>query len=231
MAAIVNSVARQLVRHWLATVNMLLVLYSGVPWLAPVLMRGGRPAAARVIYSIYATQCHQLAQRSFFLFGRQLMYSLPELQATWPGSKGILGLGAIVGNAEIGWKVAWSDRMVAMYGATLAFGLLFGLVRRWLPPAPVWLGLLLLVPLALDGGTHFLSDLGGLKQGFRATNGWLAQLTAHGLPVSVYAGDALGSFNSWMRLTTGILFGLAVVWVAYPRLEKLFADWEPQQSE
>ncbi|HUW09126.1 MAG TPA: DUF2085 domain-containing protein [Anaerolineae bacterium] len=226
-----NALVRYLVRHWLAILNALVALYAGVPWLAPVLMRAGRPAAARAIYAIYAPQCHQLAQRSFFLFGRQLMYSLPQLQATWPGSAGVLGLRAIVGNAEMGWKVAWSDRMVAMYGAILAFGLLFGLLRRWLPPAPLWLGLLLLVPMALDGGTHFLSDLGGLEQGFRATNSWLAQLTGHQLPASFYAGDALGSFNSWMRLVTGILFGLAVVWVAYPRLERLSEEWEPEVSE
>jgi uncharacterized membrane protein len=227
MAAAINEVARRIARRWLAIVNLLLALYAGIPWLAPFLMRSGARGAARIVYAIYSTLCHQMAQRSFFLFGRQLMYSLPELQLIWPGSADAVDLRAIVGNAETGWKVAWSDRMVAMYGAALAFGLLFALVRMRLPPAPIWLGLLLLTPMALDGGTHFLSDLSGLEQGFRAANGWLAQLTGYRLPASIYAGDALGSFNSWMRLVTGSLFGLTVVWAAYPRLERLSAELEP----
>ena len=36
--------------------------------------------------------------------------------------------------------------------------------------------------------------------------------------------DALGSFNSWMRLITGILFGIALVGFAYPYITDSFAD-------
>jgi len=210
-----------LVRHWLAMLNLFWAVYAGLPWLAPVLMRTGAHGARRAIYSLYRTQCHQMAQRSFFLFGPQPMYSLPELQAAWPEAHGLVGQRAILGNPEMGWKVAWSDRMVAMFAGTLAFGLVFALVRRWLRPAPLWLVLLLLLPIAVDGGTHLLSDIGGVGQGFRATNYWLAQLTGHRLPASFYAGDALGSFNSWMRLVTGVLFGLVLVRFLYPRLEPI----------
>ncbi len=84
---------------------------------------------------------------------------------------------------------------------------------------PVWLFLLLLLPMALDGGTRLTSDLSGIGEGFRATNEWLATLTAHRLPASFYAGDALGSFNSWMRLLSGVLFGLALVGLTYPETE------------
>ena len=49
-------------------------------------------------------------------------------------------------------------------------------------------------------------------------------LTRSALPVAFYAGDALGSFNSWMRLISGALFALAVVWLAFPHLERMMAD-------
>lgn len=65
-----------------------------------------------------------------------------------------------------------------------------------------------------------VSDVAGLGQGFRDSNAWLAALTGQALPSWFYAGDALGSFNSWMRLLTGLLFGVACVWLAYPYLEQ-----------
>jgi uncharacterized membrane protein len=115
--------------------------------------------------------------------------------------------------------------MVTMYAATFVFGLLFALVRQRLRPIPVWLFILLLLPMALDGGTHFVSDLSGVGQGFRETNAWLAELTGNRLPASFYDGDALGSFNSWLRLLTGGLFGLGLVGFLYPRLEAVFRTW------
>lgn len=80
---------------------------------------------------------------------------------------------------------------------------------------------LFLLPMFIDGGTHFLSDLAGLGQGFRYTSVWLANLTNHVFPATFYAGDALGSFNSWMRLITGQLFGLGVVRFGFPYLDEL----------
>lgn len=215
---------RSLARRWLLVVNLWWAVYAGLPWLAPVLMHIGARGAGQMIYTLYSTQCHQMAQRSYFLFGPQVTYGLAELRTVWPGATDMVGLGAIIGNEQLGWKVAWSDRMVAMYTAILVFGLLFGLVRsrvrRTVRRFPVWLFLLLLLPMALDGGTHLISDLSGIGEGFRATNEWLATLTAHQLPASFYAGDALGSFNSWMRLLSGVLFGLAVVGLVYPEIER-----------
>jgi hypothetical protein len=49
-------------------------------------------------------------------------------------------------------------------------------------------------------------------------------LTYNVFPATFYGGDAFGSFNSWMRLITGILFGLGVVWFAYPRLHQTFNE-------
>jgi uncharacterized membrane protein len=82
-----------------------------------------------------------------------------------------------------------------------------------------WWGLfLLLIPIALDGVTHAISDLSGIGLGFRDTNSWLAALTNDSFLRSFYAGDALGSFNSLARFITGLLSGLGIVWFAFPYL-------------
>ncbi len=70
---------------------------------------------------------------------------------------------------------------------------------------------------------HF-SDLSGIGQGFRDTNLWLVNLTHNAFLPNFYAGDALGSFNSWMRLITGILFGLGIVWFGFPYVNSVFQD-------
>jgi hypothetical protein len=77
--------------------------------------------------------------------------------------------------------------------------------------------------MAIDGGTHALSDLAGIGQGFRDTNIWLQIITNYALSTPFYQGDALGSFNSWMRLITGTLFGFALVGFAYPHINDSFA--------
>jgi uncharacterized membrane protein len=206
-------------RHWLLSLNILLVVFVVTPWLAPVFMQTGHPRAAGAIYVLYSTQCHQLPQRSFFLFGPQASYSLNEIQAAWRDTENPLILRQFIGNPELGWKVAWSDRMVGMYTSIFVLGLLYALVRG-LKPLSLWAFVALIIPMMIDGGTHMLSDLAGLGQGFRDSNAWLAALTGSALPAWFYAGDALGSFNSWMRLLTGTLFGLAIVWLAYPYLER-----------
>jgi hypothetical protein len=44
------------------------------------------------------------------------------------------------------------------------------------------------------------------------------------LPRSFYAGDALGSFNSWMRWITGITFGITTVLFLFPYIETGMLD-------
>jgi hypothetical protein len=70
--------------------------------------------------------------------------------------------------------------------------------------------------MMVDGGTHAISDLAGIGLGFRDTNQWLVALTNNALPVSFYAGDALGSFNSWARFISGLLAGLSITWLLFP---------------
>ncbi len=214
-------------RLWFPTVMVLLGAYVGLPWLAPAFMRLGWERPAQTIYAVYSTQCHQLSQRSFFLFGSKAMYSAAELRDLGGVATNVAALRDFTGSPALGWKVAWSDRMVSFYTSIFAFGLLARLLRRRLAPLPIWAFVLLALPMALDGGTHFLSDVAGLGLGFRDTNAWLAALTGNLLPTSFYVGDALGSFNSWMRLLTGTLFGLGIVWAAFPHIDRALAPVEP----
>ncbi len=121
-----------------------------------------------------------------------------------------------IGNELMGWKVAWSDRMISFYTSVWLFALVWFPLRRKVKPISWWGFILLLLPMALDGGSHAISDLAGIGQGFRDTNQWLAVLTNNAFSASFYAGDALGSFNSIMRLITGLLAGLGIVWLAFP---------------
>lgn len=211
-------------RHWILIFSVILGLYVGLPFLAPVFMRLGLEAPGRVIYLIYSFLCHQLPQRSFFLFGPNATYSLTEIQSIWQNTADPLILRQFMGNAEMGWKVAWSDRMVAMYISLWLFGILWRPLRRWLKPLPWWGFGLFLLPMAIDGTSHFVSDLYGIGQGFRDSNAWLAALTNNVFPRNFYAGDALGSFNSWMRLLTGILFGLGIVRFIFPYIDNTFSQ-------
>ena len=211
-------------RHWLLILNLVLGVWVALPWLAPVFMHWGWARTAGAIYSFYSFQCHQLPERSFFLFGPKLMYSLSEIQSAWQITDNPFVLRQWIGNVDMGWKVAWSDRMVSMYGMLFLASLGYGLARNWWKPFPLRTFLLLLLPMAIDGTTHAISDLAGIGQGFRDTNVWLQILTNNAFPITFYQGDALGSFNSWMRLVTGILFGIALVGFAYPYLNDSFAD-------
>ncbi|HEY0606197.1 MAG TPA: hypothetical protein VGD58_24965, partial [Herpetosiphonaceae bacterium] len=160
----------------MATVLFVFGLYGGLPWLAPIFMQWGWTGAANILYTMYATQCHQLPQRSFFLFGTQPMYSLSQIQAVFQMTDDALVLRQFIGTSDMGWKVAWSDRMVAMYGSMFVFGLLYAPLRGRIKPLSWQLACILALALALDGITHMLSDFSGIGAGFRDTNAWLAWL-------------------------------------------------------
>ncbi len=211
---------------WLILLVVILAVLNGLPFLAPVFMQFGWATLGRAIYLSYSFLCHQMAQRSFFLYGPGgfQMYNISALPLNLNGlSEGarILALRNFIGDPRVGWKVAWSDRMVSMYGTPLLIAVLYGLLRarvRIRPLSFVALGLLLL-PMAVDGTSHLVSDFAGIGQGFRDSNLWLATLTSNILPEWFYSGDALGSFNSWMRLLSGLAFGLGVTGLLLPTID------------
>ncbi len=214
---------------WLILLIGFLTTLNGLPFLAPFFMKIGWEGVGQIIYWIYSGLCHQMAQRSFFLFGPQgfQMYSLEQLPIRLAGlstAEQLLALRRFIGNETMGWKVAWSDRMVYMYAALLLVALTYAFLRRrvQIKPLPLWGAFALSLPMLIDGGTHWLSDLAGFGQGFRETNAWLAVLTNQALPPTFYAGDGLGSFNSLMRLLSGMAFGVAVGWLLYPNMDRVF---------
>jgi len=173
LAARIDRLVYSIARHWLLIFNLAVALYLAVPVAAPVLMHSGHTRAGRLIYLIYQPMCHQLPERSYFLFGQQATYSLQELNAA-----GVLpGLALqerrhFIGNEHFGYKIALCQRDVAIWGTILLAGLLFGLMRRRWRPLPLRWYVLFLVPLALDGGTQLL----GLRESnwvLRTLNGAL----------------------------------------------------------
>lgn len=202
VAGFVDRLARWLARHWLAVFNTIVAVFIGLPFLAPVLAQLGATGPARLIYTLYAPTCHQLPERSFFLFGPQAVYTVPELEAhaALPAGISIFQRQALRFNGlpEIGHKVAICQRDIAIYGSILLSGLVFGALRgkllrggRKLPKMPIWLFGLLLIPMFLDGATQLI--------------GWRE--------------------SSWLlRLVTGGLFGSAVVWLAYPYVQEAMED-------
>jgi uncharacterized membrane protein len=141
----------RLARHWLLAVNLAVLLYVGLPVLAPVLMNLGLTAPAKAIYFVYRPACHQRPERSYFLGGSQVLYSPDELQAA-----GVDPISRDIGNEEIGYKVAFCERDVAIYGSIAVAGVLFGLVRRRLRPLPILVYALFCLPMFVDGGLQLI---------------------------------------------------------------------------
>ena len=209
-------------RHWLACFCILTGIWVTLPWLAPIFMRFGASGPAYLIYLLYSPQCHQLPQRSYFLFGDRLMVPLTDILAV-TGPRDPLSLRPFLGTPDLGWKVAWSDRMVSLYTPLFVGAVVYALVgRRWHPPRLSWALLLPYLPLLIDGLSHMIDDT--LRLGFRADNAWLAALTGNLFAPGFYAGDVIGSFNWWLRLVTGLLAGFAFVRQVYPYLDRGMAE-------
>jgi len=212
-------------RHWLFIINFLLAILVIAPITAPLFMKLGWNIPGRTIYWIYSFLCHQLPERSYFLFGPKISYSLSEIQSVWPFSNDATILRQFIGNESFGWKIAWSDRMVSMFASLWIFAILWSSLKSKIKPLPFWGLLTLFLPLIIDGTTHLISDFAGLGLGFRDTNSWLLFLTNNPISPSFYSGDAWGSFNAWMRLMTGVLFGFGTVWYTFPILNEMFKNF------
>lgn len=217
-------------RHWLALFIAVYGAWVLAPFLAPIFVKTGATQFADATYTVYSFFCHQLPQRSLFVFGDKPMYSLAEIKAAWP-LDGFAGLRQFTGNSTFGYKIAWSDRMISFYGSIWIGALIFAFVRRRARGLSVLAWIVIgILPVALDAGTHFINDIVAetTGTGFRDTNAWLAALTGNIFPSAFYAGDALGSFNSDLRWLTGILFGLTTVAFLFPFIEEAMRDVQMQ---
>lgn len=207
-AVFLNRLVLGFARHWLAIFNLLILIYVGLPFAAPTLMKLGATTPARWIYKAYSPLCHQLAFRSWFLFGEQPAYPRASAgtdlvsygAATGLSEEDYWGARAFIGNEQLGYKVAFCERDVAIYAGMFLAGLLFALVRNRLRPLPllVWFAVGI-VPIALDGGSQFLSALPLLHFPVRES-------------------------TPFLRTLTGGAFGVMNIWLAYPFVEEAMRD-------
>jgi len=195
-------------RHWVAVFNLVLGLYLGVPFLAPIFMHIGWQAAAGLIYAFYSPFCNQFAHHSWFLFGARSYYQTAVFQAYTginPDSlAGLLAVRAFVGNPVMGYKVAICERDAAIYGAMLLTGLVYGIppVRRRLQPMRWWAWFLVgIVPIGIDGFWQLFTTYP-----YNTLLQFLSFLPYH-------------ESSPLLRSLTGGLFGLANIWLAYPYFE------------
>ncbi len=196
-------------RHYLAIANLLVVAYLGLAFLPPVLMKTGAKAPANLIYRGFSLVCHQLAFRSFYLFGEQFYYpraaagiegvkTLAQATGLSEGSNAadLYAARTFVGNDVVGYKVALCQRDVGIYGGILLFGLLFSLTRRrlWAIPWYVWI-IVGMIPIAVDGVSQLLSQPPLSFLPFRES-------------------------TPALRVLTGGLFGFFTAWFGYPMVEE-----------
>lgn len=204
-----DKLGQFLSRHYLATLNLLIFLYVGLPFLAPVLMNAGYPAAARPIYTAYGAVCHQLAYRSWFLFGDQPAYPRAAAGMTGETYEGATGLNSdnlldarhFIGDEQVGYKVAFCQRDVAIYASMLLFGLLFAATNRKVPPLHwiLWVAIGI-APIAIDGFSQLFSQLPNF-------------------PFWDYRES-----TPLLRTLTGALFGFTTAWFGFPLLEESFIE-------
>jgi uncharacterized membrane protein len=140
----------RLAKHWLALANLFWGLYVLLPVLAPIMLDAGWTVPARVVYTIYRPACHQRPERSYFIGGEQFVYTPEELAAR---DVDLDPFARDIGNETVGWKMAFCQRDVAIYGSMFLAGLAYGLVRRRLKgwKMPFRYFLLFLVPMGIDG--------------------------------------------------------------------------------
>jgi uncharacterized membrane protein len=209
-AITLNRVVLGFARHWLAAFNLAVLVFVGLPFVAPVLMETGATTPARWIYSAYSPLCHQFAFRSWFLFGDQAAYPLGRAglsgatfgQATGISENDYSAARRFVGNERTGYKVALCERDISIYGGLLMAGLTFSFVRRRLRPLPAWAWLAFgILPMALDGGTQLLGAL---------------PVFSSFVP--------LRESTPLLRTATGLLFGVMNVWMAYPYVEESMSE-------
>lgn len=191
--------------NYMVVLNFIVFLYFGIPFLAPILMHLGLTQPAGVIYKIYSYLCHQLAFRSFFLYGPQIAYPRLLSGLHYPIMyENLIGhttinvneARAFLGNAVYGYKIALCERDVAMYSSFFFFGMVFAFFKTKIKSIKMWMWIVLgILPIAIDGGS---------------------QLPALGLDIKWLPAR---ESTPLLRVITGILFGVFTAWYLYPMIE------------
>jgi len=210
-------------KNWTAVIGLVAALYAGIPFLAPVAMHFGQTGIGDAIYTIYSPVCHQFAFRSWFLFGPQDAYpralagvpgqTFEQVSKNDPAFQGndvstlttplIFAAKAFDGNDQIGWKVAFCERDVAIYWSIALGGFIYAALRKLkipIPYLPFWAYILIaIVPIGLDGFSQLF-----------------ANPPFNGFGLSFYP---IRESTPLLRTLTGALFGLGNAWLVFPYIE------------
>jgi len=147
IAVFLPHIVRAVAGHWLLLANTALAILTLLPLVAPALMAAGQSGLGQLLYTLYAPLCHQLPERSFFLFGPQLSYTLQELERALGTDVSL----RYIGDSSIGYKMTVCQRDIATYAAMWLAGLVFIPLRRRLRPLSWKAFALLCLPIAVDG--------------------------------------------------------------------------------
>ncbi len=109
-----------------------------------------------------------------------------------------------IGNEAVGYKMAFCERDVAIYGAIFLFGIIYALSGRRIKPLHWVLWVLIgMIPIGLDGFSQLFSQIEW---------SWLQSI----LPYR--------ESTPFLRVLTGALFGFTTAWFAYPYMEESMAE-------
>lgn len=193
-----------LAKHWLGLFNVLMGLYVGGTFLAPVLMWLDYNSAGEILYRIYMPFCHQYPFRSWFLFGPQATYPAQQILQAQDMAR---LYHQVIGSPTIGYKVALCQRDVAIYGSMVLGGVAFALLRKRfkMPSLPLWAYFVFgVTPMLIDGGWQWL---GYAVRWIFAPEWWTPHET-----------------TAFWRTLTGALFGLGLVALGYPSMHEYFEE-------
>ena len=203
-----DKFSRWFSKNYMVIMNSFTFLYVFLAIFAPFLMKVNWQTPAKIIYRVYSPLCHQLAYRSFFLFGEQGYYPrdlagvddvLSYSQASGLSEYDISAARDFIGNEFMGYKMALCQRDIAIYSAIFLFGLIFSISQNKIKPLPWYMWLLLgIVPIGFDGFSQLLSQTG----------------------LDMFNWISLRESTPLLRVATGSLFGLATAWFGFPYLEE-----------
>ena len=213
-------------RNWAFFISLLIGIYAGLPWVAPIAMNVGMTGVGEAIYTIYGPFCHQFTFRSWLIGGEQAAY--PRARAGSPNFEPfeatvgtdpffrervdditeldndlIFAARAFRGNEQYGYKTALCQRDLAIYAmlAIAGFGMAF-LFKSGLkvPYLPFWAYILIAIaPIGLDGFSQLF-----------------ANPPFNGFGIAFYP---IRESTPFLRSFTGALFGFGNAWLAYPYVE------------
>lgn len=198
-------------KNYILFIVTILIIFTGIPILAPVLMKSGHQKEAHIIYKVYSVFCHQLAFRSYFIYGEQEIYPrelaqipnvIPYEEATGMSAFDIDFARALEGNSLLGYKVGLCERDLAIYGSLILAALIFQFTGRKIKGLPWYFWVIIaILPIGLDGGSQL----------FSLSTGWPSWLP-------------IRESTPLLRTITGALFGLGTGWYVFPMMEESMVE-------